>query len=268
MEQQLPQGSWTGSARDYYISNGLLSAELRSARGEWIRSSTPIIPNAHYGNADGAFQIESMPLPGGSWSQTARGSRVIGNVLHAQLQNERGAYIKATLLLDGSNGEFANENGRFARESVVTVEPVIVTDGYKKPSVPAGKSKKFERSVRSAMGSVTSLFGNVSLNRSSHPAQPAAPTYPAQPMPQPAPTYQTPPYQPVQPAYQQPYQPPAMQPTYAPTIQYTSQPMKQQCFRCKGKGWSHDSNMNHNSGPETKCFFCDECKACGGLGHL
>jgi len=42
----------------------------------------------------------------------------------------------------------------------------------------------------------------------------------------------------------------------------------QACFKCKGKGFSHDSTMTHDKGPGERCFFCENCCACGGSGMI
>jgi hypothetical protein len=42
----------------------------------------------------------------------------------------------------------------------------------------------------------------------------------------------------------------------------------QPCFKCQGKGYSHDSSMTHDKGPDMRCFFCSDCKSCGGTGHI
>ena len=37
------------------------------------------------------------------------------------------------------------------------------------------------------------------------------------------------------------------------------------CSRCRGKGWVHDNFFTHNEKHNKKCFFCKDCKACGGM---
>merc|ERR1712096_575629 len=42
---------------------------------------------------------------------------------------------------------------------------------------------------------------------------------------------------------------------------------KQRCVKCQGKGFVHESNMDHKTGDANqKCFFCEDCKGCGGKG--
>eukprot|EP00746_Dinoflagellata_sp_MGD_P007869 gnl/MRDRNA2_/MRDRNA2_115660_c0_seq1.p1 gnl/MRDRNA2_/MRDRNA2_115660_c0~~gnl/MRDRNA2_/MRDRNA2_115660_c0_seq1.p1 ORF type:complete len:276 (-),score=54.20 gnl/MRDRNA2_/MRDRNA2_115660_c0_seq1:232-981(-) len=40
------------------------------------------------------------------------------------------------------------------------------------------------------------------------------------------------------------------------------------CFKCEGKGFCHDSSMDHDKPWHERCFFCKDCNACGGSGHL
>lgn len=40
------------------------------------------------------------------------------------------------------------------------------------------------------------------------------------------------------------------------------------CFKCEGRGFCHDSNMDHDKPWDQKCFFCKKCDGCGGSGHL
>ena len=44
--------------------------------------------------------------------------------------------------------------------------------------------------------------------------------------------------------------------------------MEKRCARCKGRGFVHDSNMNHDKPPNQKCFFCKECDTCHGDGGV
>eukprot|EP00439_Symbiodinium_sp_Y106_P026680 s1628_g3.t1 len=43
---------------------------------------------------------------------------------------------------------------------------------------------------------------------------------------------------------------------------------RQECFKCEGKGFFHDSSMNHDAGPNSRCFFCKDCSGCKGRGHI
>lgn len=42
----------------------------------------------------------------------------------------------------------------------------------------------------------------------------------------------------------------------------------QPCFKCEGKGFCHDSTMDHDKPPNERCFFCKECSGCGGSGAI
>jgi len=42
----------------------------------------------------------------------------------------------------------------------------------------------------------------------------------------------------------------------------------QPCFKCRGNGWAHTSDMPHDKGENEKCFFCKDCDACGGSGAI
>merc|ERR1712173_453360 len=42
----------------------------------------------------------------------------------------------------------------------------------------------------------------------------------------------------------------------------------QQCPKCRGNGWVHESTMQHNTGAAQKCFFCKDCKGCGAKGYV
>jgi len=52
----------------------------------------------------------------------------------------------------------------------------------------------------------------------------------------------------------------------ATTVETTSGP--QPCFKCKGNGFCHESSMDHDKGPNEKCFFCKDCDGCGGSGAI
>lgn len=43
---------------------------------------------------------------------------------------------------------------------------------------------------------------------------------------------------------------------------------QQPCFKCQGKGFSHDSSMTHDKLPTERCFFCKNCSGCGGTGII
>ena len=38
------------------------------------------------------------------------------------------------------------------------------------------------------------------------------------------------------------------------------------CYKCEGRGFRHNSTMNHNERPDKRCFFCEDCDACRGRG--
>merc|ERR1712003_548109 len=40
------------------------------------------------------------------------------------------------------------------------------------------------------------------------------------------------------------------------------------CFKCEGKGFCHDSSMNHDKEENERCFFCSDCSGCGGCGAI
>lgn len=40
------------------------------------------------------------------------------------------------------------------------------------------------------------------------------------------------------------------------------------CFKCDGKGFCHDSSMNHDKEENERCFFCSDCNGCGGCGAI
>jgi len=40
------------------------------------------------------------------------------------------------------------------------------------------------------------------------------------------------------------------------------------CVKCHGNGFCHESTMNHDKGPNERCFFCKDCRTCGGSGVL
>eukprot|EP01083_Nonionella_stella_P086028 238739_1 len=46
---------------------------------------------------------------------------------------------------------------------------------------------------------------------------------------------------------------------------------KDQCFKCQGRGWVHESGIKHDtSGKEEdeRCFHCEDCTGCEGKGYL
>jgi len=40
------------------------------------------------------------------------------------------------------------------------------------------------------------------------------------------------------------------------------------CWRCQGKGFCHVGRATHNKGAAERCFFCQDCALCGGLGQV
>lgn len=273
MSSNLPQGSWTGSARNYYASGGMIFAELRDSRGAWIKASAPLIPGVIYGNKDGAFEVESMPLPGGTWKHSSLNPRIVGNILRARLQTRSGAYVSASVLLDGRATEFENQDGCFVpisnsatSKSVEAPTSPCTAAPYGSPK-PQASPQHTHFSGAKFFGGVTKMFNSMNLG---HQQEVAPQTVQSQAQ---APQYQhvqpqsyTPNYQHIQP---QPHVPQYQaHQSYVPQYNSHVQPAKQACFKCQGKGWVHESPMTHKTAPNMKCFFCEDCKGCGGRGHL
>eukprot|EP00930_Biecheleria_cincta_P055499 TRINITY_DN4181_c0_g1_i1.p1 TRINITY_DN4181_c0_g1~~TRINITY_DN4181_c0_g1_i1.p1 ORF type:complete len:606 (+),score=73.73 TRINITY_DN4181_c0_g1_i1:55-1872(+) len=42
----------------------------------------------------------------------------------------------------------------------------------------------------------------------------------------------------------------------------------QRCFKCEGRGFSHDSTMEHDKPWDQRCFFCKDCIGCHGRGQI
>mmetsp|Transcript_38811 Transcript_38811/g.89773 ORF Transcript_38811/g.89773 Transcript_38811/m.89773 type:complete len:240 (+) Transcript_38811:1-720(+) len=42
----------------------------------------------------------------------------------------------------------------------------------------------------------------------------------------------------------------------------------ERCYKCHGRGFAHESSMNHDKDDDERCFFCEDCRGCGGKGHL
>ena len=40
------------------------------------------------------------------------------------------------------------------------------------------------------------------------------------------------------------------------------------CCKCEGRGFRHNSTMNHDERPDKRCFFCEDCDACRGRGSM
>uniref|UniRef100_A0A7S2K7C0 Uncharacterized protein n=1 Tax=Zooxanthella nutricula TaxID=1333877 RepID=A0A7S2K7C0_9DINO len=40
------------------------------------------------------------------------------------------------------------------------------------------------------------------------------------------------------------------------------------CFRCAGRGFRHESRMDHDAPADEKCFWCKSCQMCGGTGSI
>ena len=43
---------------------------------------------------------------------------------------------------------------------------------------------------------------------------------------------------------------------------------EKRCARCKGRGFTHDSNMKHDKPKRQRCFFCKDCPTCHGDGGV
>lgn len=51
-------------------------------------------------------------------------------------------------------------------------------------------------------------------------------------------------------------------------LKRASSAKKQGCLTCLGRGWSHAGvTMTHDELPERRCFFCKNCRTCGGSGY-
>jgi len=59
--------------------------------------------------------------------------------------------------------------------------------------------------------------------------------------------------------------PPAMSVAICPPVRQAG---PRACFKCKGRGFSHESTMTHDKGPGERCFFCENCSGCGGSGMI
>eukprot|EP00928_Gymnodinium_smaydae_P065682 TRINITY_DN4878_c0_g2_i1.p1 TRINITY_DN4878_c0_g2~~TRINITY_DN4878_c0_g2_i1.p1 ORF type:complete len:284 (+),score=21.21 TRINITY_DN4878_c0_g2_i1:75-926(+) len=44
------------------------------------------------------------------------------------------------------------------------------------------------------------------------------------------------------------------------------QPGMQMCFKCRGHGFTHFRSIDHDKPMGERCFFCQDCDACGGRG--
>lgn len=58
----LPGGSWKRSARNYAVRDGILHAELRNKKGEWVEATVEVEAGLHGGfsNNDGKFAYKKQ----------------------------------------------------------------------------------------------------------------------------------------------------------------------------------------------------------------
>ena len=64
----------------------------------------------------------NMPLPAGSWKNTAENYSMNGNILTAQLKNESGQYVQSSITVT-PNATYSNINGAFVKDTTPTPAP-------------------------------------------------------------------------------------------------------------------------------------------------
>ena len=97
------------------MNGNVLTAQLRNKQGTWTMSSVVVVPNATYSNINGQFVQDPMPLPRGSWINSAQNYSMNRNVLTAQLKNEQGTWNMSSIVVV-PNATYSNNNGQFVQD--------------------------------------------------------------------------------------------------------------------------------------------------------
>lgn len=110
---ELPKGNWIESARNYYIKDNILFAELKTKKGKYVLNSCYFEQDDTFKNINGRFQlVYSRKLPKGSWILKTRNYYIKYNLLFGELKNNKGKYkyqvieIKKFKNITVNNGEF------------------------------------------------------------------------------------------------------------------------------------------------------------------
>ena len=53
-----------------------------------------------------------------------------------------------------------------------------------------------------------------------------------------------------------------------PVMPMMPSPYFSPCLECRGRGFKHDSSMNHDKPPDQRCFFCKPCRSCNGRAEV
>ena len=112
-----PEGSWIHSARNYYIDNNILIAELLDTNNNWCKNKIVLDANKFYDNYNGSFYAHyksnsTIILPEGSWIDSARNYYINNNILIAELLDTNNNWCKNEIVLD-ANKNYDNINGSF-----------------------------------------------------------------------------------------------------------------------------------------------------------
>ena len=111
-ELPLPKGNWIESARNYYIKDNILFAELKNRNGIYILNSCYFDNNDTFQNINGRFQlVYSRKLPKGSWILKTRNYYIKYNLLFGELKNNKGKY--KLQYIEITNKNIMVNNGKF-----------------------------------------------------------------------------------------------------------------------------------------------------------
>jgi hypothetical protein len=110
----LPGGSWKTSAKNYSMTGGKLNAQLKNDNGIYKNTSVEVIPGFLYSNENGKFK-ENLPLPGGSWKESAKNYEMKGRVLKAELKKSWLAWNNTSVKVT-PGATYSNENGNFKKD--------------------------------------------------------------------------------------------------------------------------------------------------------
>jgi len=125
----LPQGNWINTSRNPRVQGNILYAELLNKNGIWVLANTQYRNGDEFINDNGSFRFirnnmgfnmrsrrssrkYNNKFPMGNWINTAKNYYIEGNILHADLKNREGIYVKATTyyhpndILENNNGIF------------------------------------------------------------------------------------------------------------------------------------------------------------------
>ena len=114
--QNIPDGSYKRSCKDYVLDGPVLAAKCRDRYGDW--KSSRIIYGLCYGdihNVNGELRCDAnqySKLPGGSYKKNCKNSVTKGSFLYADCKKTNGDWRGSSINYKECDNDIWNDNGR------------------------------------------------------------------------------------------------------------------------------------------------------------